>query len=116
MAWLPEGAEQEQGGGRGDRHQQRERQDDGLLAGDEIGWQERAEGQEQRGEPEARPEEPAQQPVVRERLHYFINVTSLKIGRYIATTSPPTTTPRKTIINGSSSDVSAVTAVSTSSS
>jgi len=49
-------------------------------------------------------------------LHYFINVTRRKIGRYIATTRPPTTTPRKTIMMGSSKDVSAVTAVSTSSS
>jgi hypothetical protein len=39
-----------------------------------------------------------------------------KIGRYIATTMPPTTTPRNTIINGSSKDSNPLTAVSTSSS
>ena len=39
-----------------------------------------------------------------------------KIGRYIATTMPPTTTPRTTIIIGSISERSALTATSTSSS
>ena len=39
-----------------------------------------------------------------------------KIGRYIATTMPPTTTPRNTIMIGSRSDSSPLTAASTSSS
>jgi hypothetical protein len=39
-----------------------------------------------------------------------------KIGRYIATTMPPTTTPRNTIITGSISASSPDTAASTSSS
>ncbi len=47
---------------------------------------------------------------------HLTSVTSLKIGRYIATTMPPTTTPRNTIIIGSSREVRAVTAESTSSS
>ena len=50
------------------------------------------------------------------RPRYLIRVTSLKIGRYIATTRPPTITPRNTIMIGSSSEVSVETAVSTSSS
>lgn len=49
-------------------------------------------------------------------LTYLITVISLKIGRYMATTIPPTTTPRKTIRTGSRSDVIPATAVSTSSS
>src|SRR6266404_3770833 len=51
-----------------------------------------------------------------QRSRYLTSVTSLKIGRYMATTSPPTTTPRKTIMMGSRSEVSVLTAVSTSSS
>ena len=47
---------------------------------------------------------------------YFTAFTMSKIGRYIATTIPPTTTPRNTIMIGSNSDSSALTAVSTSSS
>lgn len=39
-----------------------------------------------------------------------------KIGRYIATTMPPTTTPRNTIMIGSSSESKPPTAASTSSS
>ena len=39
-----------------------------------------------------------------------------KIGRYMATTMPPTTTPRNTIITGSISDSRFDTAASTSSS
>jgi hypothetical protein len=39
-----------------------------------------------------------------------------KIGRYMATTMPPTTTPRNTIITGSMSERSPLTAASTSSS
>jgi len=39
-----------------------------------------------------------------------------KIGRYIATTMPPTITPRTTIITGSISESRAETATSTSSS
>jgi len=39
---------------------------------------------------------------------------SLKIGRYIATTRPPMTTPRKTMMIGSSRLESAATASSTS--
>lgn len=37
-----------------------------------------------------------------------------KIGKYIATTIPPTTTPNTTIISGSNSDNNALTAASTS--
>src|SRR5207245_74457 len=74
-------------------------------------------GRQQRdGSPEPRPGESQERPADGERFHYFINVTRRKIGRYIATTRPPTTTPRNTIMMGSSRDVSAVTAVSTSSS
>jgi hypothetical protein len=42
--------------------------------------------------------------------------TMSKIGRYIATTMPPTTTPRNTIMTGSISDSRPDTAASTSSS
>lgn len=49
-------------------------------------------------------------------LGYLKSVTILKIGRYMATTIPPITTPRKTIIRGSMRAVRAPTAVSTSSS
>ena len=42
--------------------------------------------------------------------------TMSKIGRYIATTMPPTTTPRNTIITGSMSASNPDTAASTSSS
>ena len=51
-----------------------------------------------------------------QRSRYLTSVTSLKIGRYMATTRPPTTTPRNTIMIGSSSEVRVLTAVSTSSS
>ena len=47
---------------------------------------------------------------------YWTAFTMSKIGRYIATTMPPTITPSTTIIMGSSSDSSALTAASTSSS
>ena len=48
---------------------------------------------------------------------YFpTTVTSLKMGRYMAMTTPPITTPRKTMSIGSRSAVRLVTAVSTSSS
>ena len=47
---------------------------------------------------------------------YFTAFTMSKIGRYIATTMPPTTTPKNTIMIGSSSDSNALTAASTSSS
>jgi hypothetical protein len=47
---------------------------------------------------------------------YFTVFTMSKIGRYIATIMPPTTTPRNTIMIGSSSESSALTAASTSSS
>ena len=68
--------------------------------------------------PESRPAEAAQQRVEVEGLwiHYLIRVTILKIGRYSATTRPPMITPRMTIMTGSSSDMSALTAPSTSSS
>src|SRR5260370_42353370 len=51
-----------------------------------------------------------------QRSRYLTSVTSLKIGRYMATTSPPTTTPRKTIIIGSGSEVNVLTAGSASAS
>ena len=47
---------------------------------------------------------------------YCTALTMSKIGRYIATTMPPTTTPRNTIINGSNSASNPETAASTSSS
>ncbi len=47
---------------------------------------------------------------------YFTAFTMSKIGRYIATTMPPTTTPKNTIMIGSNSDSNALTAASTSSS
>ena len=53
------------------------------------------------------------------RLLVFSYCTALimsKIGRYIATTIPPTTTPRNTIITGSRSANNPLTAASTSSS
>lgn len=52
----------------------------------------------------------------RTALAHLMSVTILKIGRYSATTRPPMITPRMTIIAGSSSDMRAPTAVSTSSS
>ena len=58
---------------------------------------------------------PSTDVIERSRGH-LTSVTILKMGRYMATTMPPTTTPRKTIIIGSSNEVSAVTAASTSSS
>jgi hypothetical protein len=48
--------------------------------------------------------------------YYWTALTMSKIGRYIATTMPPTTTPRNTIINGSNSASNPETAASTSSS
>jgi hypothetical protein len=47
---------------------------------------------------------------------YPTTAPSWNIGRYIATIIPPTTPPRKTMRMGSSMDVKALTAVSTSSS
>jgi hypothetical protein len=49
-------------------------------------------------------------------LAYCTAFIMSKIGRYIATTMPPTTTPSTTIMIGSSSDMSTLTAASTSSS
>ena len=46
----------------------------------------------------------------------YIFPAAWKIGRYMATTIPPMEPPRKTISKGSSMDVSAATATSTSSS
>ena len=53
------------------------------------------------------------------RQHALVYCTALimsKIGRYKATTKPPTTTPRKTIMTGSSRESKPETAASTSSS
>ena len=47
---------------------------------------------------------------------YCTAFTISKIGRYIATTMPPTMTPRTTIITGSMRESRAPTATSTSSS
>jgi len=47
---------------------------------------------------------------------YWIAFTMSKIGRYMATTMPPTITPSTTIITGSISERSALTATSTSAS
>lgn len=47
---------------------------------------------------------------------YCTAFTMSKIGRYIATTIPPTITPSTTIMMGSSRESSALTAASTSSS
>src|SRR5437588_813751 len=47
---------------------------------------------------------------------YCTALTISKIGKYIATTMPPTITPSTTIMTGSMSDSSALTAASTSSS
>lgn len=47
---------------------------------------------------------------------YCIAPAMVKIGRYMAITMNPITTPRNTIIMGSSSEVRVATAVSTSSS
>ena len=52
--------------------------------------------------------------VWREALAYCTALIMSKIGRYIATTMPPTTTPSSTIITGSISESSPDTAVSTS--
>src|SRR5262249_62337045 len=103
--------------GGGDGTQQREPQDR-ALAGDGPRRDERRERQQNRGDAEPRPRKPAERPADVQRYHlcHFISVTRRKIGRYIATTRPPTTTPRNTIMMGSSRDVRAVTAVSTSSS
>ena len=50
------------------------------------------------------------------RSRYCTALIMSKIGRYIATTMPPTTTPRNTIMIGSISASSPPTAASTSSS
>lgn len=50
------------------------------------------------------------------RIAYFTAFTMSKIGRYMATMIPPTTTPKNTIMIGSNSDNNALTAASTSSS
>jgi hypothetical protein len=50
------------------------------------------------------------------REHYWIALTMSKIGRYMATTMPPTMTPSTTIMTGSIRDSSALTATSTSAS
>lgn len=52
----------------------------------------------------------------RRRTPHFTAFTISKIGRYIATIMPPTTTPRNTIITGSRRLSRALTAASTSSS
>ena len=59
-----------------------------------------------------------QRPVRGKQLGQFVQTTapSLKIGRYIATTMPPTSTPRITMMNGSSRLDNASTAASTSAS
>ena len=49
-------------------------------------------------------------------VRYFTALIMSKIGRYIATIIPPTTTPSTTIMMGSMADSSASTAASTSSS
>jgi hypothetical protein len=54
---------------------------------------------------------------LRQAAHPYCTVFIMsKIGRYIATTMPPTTTPSTTIIIGSINESSAPTATSTSSS
>ena len=50
------------------------------------------------------------------RAAYFTAFTMSKMGRYMATIMPPTTTPRNTIMMGSSKLSNAPTAASTSSS
>ena len=50
------------------------------------------------------------------RRYYCTALIMSKIGRYIATIMPPTITPSTTIMTGSMSDSSALTAASTSSS
>ena len=49
-------------------------------------------------------------------IFYCTALIMSKIGRYMATTMPPTTTPRNTIMIGSSSESRLLTAASTSSS
>src|SRR5262252_954843 len=82
--------------------------------------EEHARHEHEAGRDEPRPAEPAQgRPQELPVFHccrYLTRVTSLKIGRYMATTRPPMITPRTTIMMGSRSAVSAPTAVSTSSS
>ena len=56
---------------------------------------------------------PSSRPLV---FSYCTALIMSKIGRYIATTIPPTTTPRNTIITGSRSANNPLTAASTSSS
>src|SRR5262250_993536 len=113
------GAKQEETGhdcGRGDRdHEGRE------LRGEGVGEaQDDTRHQHEGGGEEPRPAElaqgrPQELPVFHCR-RYLTRVTSLKIGRYMATTRPPMITPSTTIMMGSRRAVSAPTAVSTSSS
>src|SRR5262249_8991462 len=113
------GAKQEETGhegSRGDRHHEGRK-----LRGEGVGEaQEDTRHEHQGGGEEPRPAELAQcRPWALPVFHcrrYLTRVTSLKIGRYMATTRPPMITPRTTIMMGSRSAVSAPTAVSTSSS
>ena len=114
-ARLSRRAEQKHRARRRERDDERE-SENLALARHEAGRDERRKRQQDERDAEPRPGESLERPADGERFHYFIKVTRRKIGRYIATTRPPTTTPRKTIMIGSSKDVSAVTAVSTSSS
>src|SRR2546425_3788083 len=112
--------EQETAGGGGHR-EERQREDAVVDAGRHLGRQEDAQREQERGHAQPRPEHAPQQPLAVDGRHrtvsgHLTSVTILKMGRYMATTMPPTTTPRKTIIIGSSNEVSAVTAASTSSS
>lgn len=72
----------------------------------------RSKSTNKRGRPSGRPRFPAPST----GAAHFTAFTMSKIGRYIATIMPPTTTPRNTIITGSSRESSALTAASTSSS
>ena len=83
--------------------------------------EQRPRGQHHGRRDEARPAETAQGAPERLRLshrhpRYLTRVTSLKIGRYMATTRPPMSTPSTTIMMGSRRAVMELTATSTSSS
>ncbi|CAN5854038.1 hypothetical protein BH11GEM2_BH11GEM2_35720 [soil metagenome] len=66
--------------------------------------------------PKAKLAELASARFVQTQRSYCTALIMSKIGRYMATTMPPTTTPRNTIITGSMSDSRFDTAASTSSS
>ncbi len=88
----------------------------GLLARLQIGQGRRAHVQYCASAGSAMRAVPTTRSVKTMRTHYCTAFIMSKIGRYIATTMPPTMTPSTTIITGSIRESSDPTATSTSSS